>query len=63
MAVEKTLAEERNHEVLYRPKEGKKFQLLCLKGHEIVFYQNVKQHYEETMPRAGDAHYYSSGRP
>ena len=26
-----------------RPKEGKRYQLLCLKGHEIVFYKSLKE--------------------
>ena len=34
--------------VSFRPKEGKKYQLLCLKGHEIIFYTHVKAHLETT---------------
>ena len=60
MGGEKNLEEERANEVFLKPKEGKKFQLLCLKGHEIVFFKTVKQNYEETLP--GDSHPYVSSR-
>ena len=34
--------------VSFKPKEGKKYQLLCLKGHEIIFYTQVKAHLDTT---------------
>ena len=27
---------------ILKPKEGKKYQLLCIRGHEIVFFKKVK---------------------
>ena len=31
---------------ILKPKQGKKYQLLCLRGHEIIFYKKVKENYE-----------------
>ena len=29
--------------IIARPKDGKKFQLLCSRGHEIVFFDHLKE--------------------
>ena len=30
----------------FKPKEGKKFQLLCQRGHEIAFHKSAKPNYD-----------------
>ena len=45
-----SLKKEKSSEMLnlgiLKPKEGRKFQLLCIRGHEIIFYKKVKENYE-----------------
>ena len=45
-----SLNKEKGNEIenldIQRPKDGKKFQLLCIRGHEIVFYNKVKENIE-----------------
>ena len=40
---------------IMKPKEGRKYQLLCLRGHEIVFYKHVKENYETSFKNDGSS--------